>query len=121
MSKYKPEYCQMLIDHMSKGFSYETFGAEVSCGRTTLYDWELVHPEWKAAKKEAMERAQKFFETRLIAKISGQEIKGVKVKDIDTSCLIFALKTRFHHTYSEKNELKVSGEAININFSKDED
>lgn len=109
---YRPEYCEMLIKHMAQGFSYETFGAEVGCGRSTLYDWEKDHNDWAAAKKEAMERSQKFFEQRLIAKISGQDIKGVNVKNIDTSCLIFALKTRFHKTYSEKAEQTVRTESV---------
>lgn len=122
-SKYKPEYCQKLIEHMGKGFSYETFGAEVGCGRTTLYDWEKQHPEWKEAKKQAMERAMKFFEQRLIVKISGVDIEGVDTKKIDTSCLIFALKTRFHQVYGERNKHDISTEsgAINISFNKDAD
>jgi hypothetical protein len=91
---------------MSKGYSYTTFGAEVGCGKSTLYDWEGRHPEWVAAKKEAMARAKKFFETRLIAKIAGQEIAGANVKNIDTTCLIFALKTRFHETYGERQKVE---------------
>lgn len=109
---FKPEYCEQLIKHMSKGFSYETFGAEVNCGRSTLYLWESEFPEWAEAKKTALEKAQTFFEQRLIAKISGQDIKGVNVKNIDTSCLIFALKTRFHKTYSEKTEQVVRTETV---------
>lgn len=109
---YKPEYCEMLIKHMGQGFSYETFGADIGCGRQTMYDWEKVHEDWAAAKKEAQERAQKFFEQRLILKISGQQIKGVNSRDIDTSCLIFALKTRFHKTYAEKTEQIVRTESV---------
>lgn len=111
-SKYRPEYCEMLIAHMSKGFSYDTFAADVHCGRQTLYDWEKVHPDWKEAKQEAIECAQKFFESRLIAKIAGQEIKGLKVRDIDTSCLIFALKTRFHKTYGETQKIEQTVKTI---------
>lgn len=119
-SKYKPEYCEMLIKHMSQGFSYETFGAKVNCGRTTLYDWESKHPEWKEAKATAMEKAQEFFEQRLIAKLAAQKIEGIDSKLIDTACLIFALKTRFHKTYGEKKEVEHKGDAFSINFGVDD-
>lgn len=120
-TKYREEYCEKLIKHMAQGYSYETFGAEVGCGRSTLYEWEKHHPEWVKAKQSAIEEAQKFFEQRLIAKLSGAGDKlkkqGVNVKEIDTSCLIFALKTRFHKTYSEKTETKVDG---NISITIDD-
>lgn len=108
-SKYKPEYCARLIKHMKSGYSYETFGAEVGVGRRTLYDWEDRHEEWEEAKQKAMEEAQKFFEQRLMIKIAGKKIEGVDPKLVDTACLIFALKTRFHKTYSEKKEHEHSG------------
>lgn len=111
---YKKEYCKKLVDHMSRGLSYESFGGVIGVGRSTMYEWEGVHKEWKQAKAEAMERAQLFFEQRLIAKVSGQEIQGVDSKKIDTPCLIFALKTRFHKTYGEKQDITSNGESISI-------
>ena len=100
----------MLIEHMAQGKSYESFGAKVNCGRSTLYDWEKVFPEWKRAKRAGQERALDFFETRLVAKVSGQDIVGFDPKKSDTSCLIFALKTRFHTIYGEKQELNHTGD-----------
>ena len=116
-TKYKPEYCEELKKHMATGMSYESFGAEVDCGRSTLYDWEDKYPEWKAAKKTATEKAQSFFEKRLIAKTSGQKFnnENFDTKLIDNSCLIFALKTRFHKTYGEKQEITNKGE-IKVNL-----
>ena len=111
---YKPEYCQMLIDHMKKGLSYQTFGGTIGAGRSTIYDWEKVFPEFKEAKQIALMKAQEFFEQRLIIKISGQDVKGIAKKEIDTACLIFALKTRFHETYGEKQEVTHSVSEIKI-------
>ena len=104
---------------MSQGFSYESFGAVVNVGKTTLYDWETQHPEWDAAKPIAFNKAQQFMEQRLIAKIAGQTIKGVDTKKVDTTCLIFALKTRFHETYGDKQKLEVSGK-IEMPIADDE-
>jgi DNA-binding XRE family transcriptional regulator len=119
-SKYKKEFCQMLKDHMRQGYSYATFGPKVGVARSTLYEWEKHYPEWVEAKSIAMDSAQQFFETRLIAKIAAKEIDGFDPKLIDTSCLIFALKTRFHKDYGEKQQVEHIGEMVNVNFSKDE-
>ncbi len=122
--KYKDEFCQMLIDHMSQGMSYETFGAEVDCGKTTLYDWEKKYPEWVEAKDIGFMKAQSFLEKRLIAKTSGSSIKqkNFDAKLIDTQCLMFALKTRFHKTYGERQKLemdaKIEARNVNVTISK---
>lgn len=101
-SEYKEEYCKMLIDHMSKGYSFMSFGADVSCGRTTLYEWVDKYPEFAAAKKEGEARALKFLESRAVGKIAGQKIAGFDPKMSDTAMLIFMMKTRFHKEYGEK-------------------
>jgi len=117
--KYKPEYCQKLIDHMKSGLSFQTFGAQVNVVRATIYNWLEDYPEFKKAKDIGNALAQDFMEKRLAAKISGQKINGLNVKDIDNSCLIFALKTRFHKTYGDKHEHEHTGE-IKINIDKDD-
>lgn len=105
----------MLIKHMSQGMSYESFGGDIEVGLSTMYDWESRHDEWREAKEIAFLKAQKYFESRLVAKTSGQKFKGdFDASLVDNSCLIFALKTRFHKTYGEKKELSHSGE-VKIN------
>ncbi len=101
---YKSEFCEMLIQHMSQGLSYESFGAVVKCGRTTLYDWERKHPEWVKAKQEGTSVALKFWESLLAAKAFGSK------KEIDITAVIFCLKTRFHQTYGEHQKVQLSGE-----------
>lgn len=38
-SKYKPQYDQDLIEHMAKGYSFESFAGVVDVDRDTLYTW----------------------------------------------------------------------------------
>lgn len=92
----------MLIDHMAKGKSFESFAATAKVGRRTLFDWLEVHTEWKEAKEQAEMAALDFFETRLIAGISGQKIPNFDHKLSNPTLMIFALKTRFHKVYGEK-------------------
>ena len=101
--KYRPEYCQMLVNHMKQGLSVATFGAKVDVSRSTVYEWIDTIPEFKEAHEKAKQLAQEFFESRLSAKIAGVTIPGIDTKKIDTTALIFALKTRFHETYGDKS------------------
>jgi DNA-binding XRE family transcriptional regulator len=57
-TKYKPEYCEMLILHMKDGNAYRTFAAIVDVNPDTLYEWEKVHPEWREAKKIGSVKSQ---------------------------------------------------------------
>jgi hypothetical protein len=109
-SDYKPEYCDKLIQHMSTGHSFESFGAVVGCGRRTLFDWAEKHEEFKEAKKQAEEKALKFFEDRLAGKLAGVEVKGFDPKKVDTTLLIFAMKTRFHKIYGDRLKHEIEDE-----------
>jgi hypothetical protein len=44
-------------------------------------------------------------ETRLAVKISGQEVKGIDSRKIDSYCLMGALARRFPHIYSDKSQI----------------
>lgn len=44
--KYKPEYCEAVIEHMAQGDPLETFGATIDVSKMTLYNWIKKHPEF---------------------------------------------------------------------------
>lgn len=102
---FKSEYCQQLIDFMKKGYSLASFGAEIGRSRETLYEWMRSHPEFKEAHQIGKQSALKFFETMLINCTMGtipQQLQNMGSKKLDVSAIIFALKTRFHLDYGEK-------------------
>ncbi len=107
-SKYKPEYCELLIEHMAGGFSFDSFGAKVRCGGRTLYDWLVKHEDFNTAYTMAKHEALEFYEKHLVAKVTGKKLKELdadgneKELNGDITTLIFAMKTRFHKTYGEK-------------------
>lgn len=74
-SLYKPEYCQMLIDHMSEGLSFLSFAGVVSVSYDTLYEWEKVHPEFSDAKGIARAK-QLIWDERLLNKGSQGSQRG---------------------------------------------
>lgn len=91
VSLYKPEYCEQLIAHMAKGYSFETFGADISVSRRTLYNWEEAHPDFKEAKEIGYLKCQKWWET--------QGVDGVwnhfEQSTLNTGVFVFNMKNRF--------------------------
>ena len=53
-SLYKSSYCDLLIEHMSQGNSFRSFGAIVNVSRDCLYKWTSRYPEFAEAKGVAL-------------------------------------------------------------------
>jgi hypothetical protein len=92
-TKYKTEYCEQLIDHMAKGFSYETFGAVIGVMPSTIYLWEQ-HPEFSEAKKMAFAKCRLWWEQQ------GQLglMAGERDPKLNSPVWIFNMKNRFNWT-----------------------
>lgn len=89
---------------MAKGYSYESFGAEIEVGRATLYVWERRYEEWKQAKEVGHEMALRAWEQLAVAKARGQKItltenSVIDGKRMDGPTINFMLKTRFRKVY----------------------
>lgn len=87
-TKYKAKYCQMLIDHMAKGFSFESFAAEIGTHRDTLYEWTKKHERFSDAHKSGQDQCRKWWERAGHAGMMG------KVKNFNASVWIFSMKNR---------------------------
>lgn len=49
---FKPEYCDLLIEHFAKPCSsWEGFAGRLQCSLETIIYWEDNHPEFKEARK----------------------------------------------------------------------
>jgi hypothetical protein len=70
-SKYKPECCPALIEHMKQGGSFEAFAAIVKTSISTIYEWLDVHEDFSEAKKEGVALSLKFWEDIAKAGITG--------------------------------------------------
>lgn len=87
-SKYKQEYCQMLVDHMAQGLSFESFAAIVDTHFDTLYNWQKEHAEFFEAHKIGKAHYKIFNERLLNACATGQ------LKDSKPAAIIFKLKAQ---------------------------
>ena len=79
---YRPEYCQLVIDHMAKGYSLTTFAGLIGVAPDTVYEWIKVH----SAFSESMSRARP-------ARVLALETKLLRSRDgAETKAAIFALR-----------------------------
>ena len=88
---YKVEYCQGVIDFMSKGYSFEAYAGHINTHKDTLYNWVKLFPEFSDAKRLAFAKAQIFWEEIGLRGMWTEE-GGPK---LNTGNYIFQMKNRF--------------------------
>lgn len=100
---YKPEYCQMLIEHMEQGYSFQSFAAIVDVCEDTLYDWCKKNPEFAEAHRRGSTKSRLFYEKMGIDglfSITKTERKGNTTisasKSMNSQVWIASMRTRFH-------------------------
>lgn len=96
-TKYKKEYCDMIVEHMAQGLSKESFAGAIGVDEKTIYNWEKEHkPFFQSVKKG--EAASKFFWEKLgLSGVNG-DIEG-----FNATTWIFNMKNRFRWT--DKQEI----------------
>ena len=77
---YKPEYAERLIEHMSKGFSFATFSAEIGHPKSTIRGW-LKNREFQRAYEIARAKSQYHWERVSLLALQGglRKIKSEKI------------------------------------------
>ena len=63
-SKYQEEFCGLLIEHMSRGFSFESFASRADCSSVTLHSWIKEHPDFLNAKQVGLEKCRSWWEAQ---------------------------------------------------------
>lgn len=115
-SKYKPEFCEMLIEHMKTGLSFESFAPTVDVASSQLYEWEKKHPEFQEAKKRAFDWSRLFWEQTGI-----QGLWGNKLVTFNSTVWIFNMKNRFGwRDVSEVNQTNTEVKRLVIKMGDDE-
>ena len=96
-SKYTEDVCGKLMQHMSKGYSFESFAPTIGVTRATLYYWEQSFPEFSDAKKLGQDLSLLFWES--------QGIDGLwtnKERQFNTAVWIINMKNR--HKWKDRLE-----------------
>lgn len=109
---YKPEYCEMLIEHMESGLSFESFAGAVDVTRKTVYNWCESHPEFLHAKEKGRAKGMIHDEKILNGITIGAFPKG------NIAGIIFKLKCKYRDDWRDQ-EGPSQATPITINYVKD--
>lgn len=116
-TKYKPEYCAQLIEHMKEGYSFEAFAGLICVSIDSLYEWTKVHPDFSEAKSQGRGHGLLCDERVLRGLING-EIKG------QLTGQIFKMRCRYReHGWREEDtnlgkEIQKVADKLIIKMSK---
>lgn len=96
-SDYKPEYCDMVIEHMSEGASLTSFAASIRCARSTINVWMEAHPEFSESVKIAKACCAQWWEQ--VGRKNAVEGSG------NATLVIFGLKNMGAEDWRDKQEI----------------
>ena len=102
-TKYRPKYCQTVIENGLAGFSITAAASKLNVHRDTLYEWATVHPAFSDALNRARMHAGLRWEERA-AKLVDEGGSGGQV-----AMTIFALKNLAGDDWKDKHETVHSG------------
>lgn len=94
-SKYKPKYCDMIIEAMAEGKSLYQFAASIDVGADTLYDWARKHEEFSDALEIARAKSVAFWENLGINLMIGAPLDPVRKGKGDKHVWMFFMRNRF--------------------------
>lgn len=97
-TKYKPEYCQGIIDFMQDGATLVEYAAKIKVNPDTIYEWSKVIPKFSEAFREARAASEAWW-----AKLAREHSTG---KEGNAALIKFNMSARFG--WSEKTEVKQS-------------
>ena len=100
-SKYKPEYCERILEMAAEGAGMAEYAAEFGIDRTTLFDWRDSHEEFSTALTRAKILEQAWFER--------EARMNMRNKEFNSNLWYRSVLSRFRDDYAEKRITEVSG------------
>jgi len=113
-TNYKPEYCQMLIDHMASGLSFKSFAGVVGVHFDTLYEWVKVHTEFSDSKKIGLPKGLLTYEKTIWAATHG------KIPNFNNTAAVWFGKNVYSWRDKQDVDVTSGGNAIGITISKED-
>jgi hypothetical protein len=98
-TKYKPEYAERAKGLCLLGYTNIMLAASFGVTESTIYEWQIKHPEFSEALKAGRE----------VADTAVANALHEKAKAGDTTAMIFWLKNRQRLTWRDKHDIEQSG------------
>jgi len=96
--KFKPEYIEQLLEHMSKGFTFGSFLTHIPVRRSTMYQWVHDIPEWAEAKERGEAMCEEWWINLGRGAAMGQ------IKNFSGAAWVFTMKNLFQ--WKDKHEFR---------------
>ena len=116
-TKYRQEYCQIIIDKMSMGESATQVANMLKVDRDRFDDWAKVWPEWAEAYSLAKQAAQSFWEARYMEIALDPTLKSTA----PVKALEFLMASRFRKDYQKSTASTQNIEIKHITQMTDND
>lgn len=100
-SKYKPEFCERMLEMAAEGCGMAEYAAEFGIDRTTLFDWAASHEDFSTALTRAKILEQAWFERE--ARLN------MRNKEFNANLWYRSALSRFREDYAERKITEVSG------------
>lgn len=94
---YRPEYCQLVVEHMSQGASLTSFAAEVGVSRATINVWMQAHPEFLEAANAGKAKCAQWWER--VARNNAESGQG------NATLTVFGLKNMGAEDWADKQQV----------------
>lgn len=96
--KYNPDFCDLLVEHMRGGFTFESFSGRVGVHPSTIYKWKQKYPEFSEACEIGF-RAALYHWEQIHKNAADGTAKG------NAAAIIFKLKNTFREWYKDRQEI----------------
>jgi hypothetical protein len=98
---YLPEYCEQVVELGKQGKSVVQMACALDVAKSTLYEWEKVHPEFSDAFIRAKQFAQDWWEDRAQ--------NGLTTPGFNASLWSRSMAARFPEDYTERQKRELTG------------
>lgn len=102
-SKYDPSFCDVVIAAGAEGKTLANMADALDVSRDTVNEWRKEHPEFSAAVKRGLEKAQAWWEEQ------GRLATFGATEGFNATSYIFQMKNRFRDEWNDTTKTELSG------------
>lgn len=103
-SKYKPEFCDIMVDMAEQGKSRVQCAVAIGVHRDTLYEWGEKHEAFSDALKKSRDLAESYWENKINEMMENGEL-------VQTSpMMMFYMKCRFGWRDRDASQVNVNAQ-----------
>ena len=100
-TKYKPEYCERVIDLGREGKSIAQMAAAFDVDKASIYDWAASHEDFSTALARAKALSQTWWED------AAQ--KNLSDRNFNAQLWLKSVASRFREDYTERQQTELTG------------